>query len=90
VPLRQLFFREHHRDEMKFRFHLDFWALTRELIESTVSGNPFVDHPLMIARLDQLKNDDELKAKLERSDWDLIVCDEAHKMSASYFGGEIK
>jgi hypothetical protein len=22
--------------------------------------------------------------------WDLIVCDEAHKMSATYFGGEIK
>ena len=81
---------EQWQDEMKFRFHLDFWPLTRELIESTVSGNPFVDHPLMIARLDQLKNDDDLKAKLERSDWDLIVCDEAHKMSASYFGGEVK
>ena len=25
-----------------------------------------------------------------RSDWDLIVCDEAHKMSASFFGGEVK
>jgi hypothetical protein len=22
--------------------------------------------------------------------WDLIVCDEAHKMSATFFGGEIK
>ena len=32
---------EQWQDEMKFRFHLDFWALTRELIESTVSGNPF-------------------------------------------------
>ena len=44
----------------------------------------------MIARLDQLKSDDDLKAKLGRSEWDLIACDEAHKMSASYFGGEIK
>ena len=23
------------------------------------------------------------------TDWDLVVCDEAHKMSASFFGGEI-
>src|SRR5207248_583837 len=23
-------------------------------------------------------------------DWDLIVCDEAHRMAASYFGGEVK
>ena len=24
------------------------------------------------------------------ADWDLIVCDEAHKMSATFFGGEVK
>src|SRR5258708_21432964 len=24
------------------------------------------------------------------TDWDLVVCDEAHKMSASFFGGELK
>jgi superfamily II DNA or RNA helicase len=23
-------------------------------------------------------------------DWDLIICDEAHRMAASYFGGEVK
>jgi superfamily II DNA or RNA helicase len=34
---------------------------------------------------------DELKAKLEAApDWDLIICDEAHRMAASYFGGEVK
>ena len=31
-----------------------------------------------------------LQEKLKQSDWDLIVCDEAHKMSASFFGGEVK
>ena len=34
---------------------------------------------------------DELKAKLEAApEWDLVICDEAHRMAASYFGGEVK
>jgi len=33
-----------------------------------------------------------VQAKLTVPDgrWDLVVCDEAHKMSATYFGGEVK
>ena len=45
---------------------------------------------LVIARLDKLSRDEELQAKLAQTEWDLIVVDEAHKMSASVFGGEIK
>lgn len=32
----------------------------------------------------------DLQAGLAQTDWDLVVCDEAHKMSASFFGGEVK
>jgi SNF2 family DNA or RNA helicase len=46
--------------------------------------------PLVIARLDKLSRSDELQAKLLQTEWDLVVCDEAHKMSASFFGGEVK
>jgi hypothetical protein len=52
-----------------------------------VSSTP---HPLLIARMDQLSRSDELRGQLERSDWDLVVVDEAHRMSAHYFGGELK
>ena len=42
-------------------------------------------------RLDMAARSDELKAKLEAApDWDLVICDEAHRMAASYFGGEVK
>jgi superfamily II DNA or RNA helicase len=45
---------------------------------------------LLIARLDHLSRREDLQAKLEASDWDLVVVDEAHKMSAHYLGGEIR
>jgi hypothetical protein len=42
-------------------------------------------------RLDMAAGSDELWSKLQAApDWDLIVCDEAHRMAASYFGGEVK
>src|SRR5207248_1073588 len=33
---------------------------------------------------------EDVQARLDQTDWDLIVVDEAHKMSASYFSGEVK
>ena len=50
----------------------------------------FDRHPLLIARMDQLARSDEMLAGLEASDWDLVVVDEAHRMSAHYFGAELK
>ena len=46
----------------------------------------------MIARLDKLSRNEDVQHKLQAPDcrWDLVVCDEAHKMSATTFGGEIK
>ena len=45
----------------------------------------------LIMRLDMAARSYELKAKLQAApDWDLIICDEAHRMAASYFGGEVK
>jgi len=44
-----------------------------------------------IARLDKLSRNEGVQVNLTGTcDWDLIVCDEAHKMSATYFGSEVK
>lgn len=78
------------QDELSQKFHLRFEILTNDRIESAVTGNAFAEMPLVIVRLDKLSRNQDLQAKLAQTDWDLIVCDEAHKMSASFFGGEIK
>ena len=78
------------QDELFQKFHLPFEILTNDRIESARTGNAFTEIPLLIARLDKLSRNDDLQAKLAQTDWDLIICDEAHKMSASFFGGEIK
>jgi len=83
---------EQWQDELYHRFQLPFEILTNEKLESARTGNWFLENNLVIARLDKLSRDENVQAKLQAPDcgWDLIVCDEAHKMSATYFSGEIK
>ena len=82
---------EQWQDELHEKFGLPFGILTREQVETARTANPFAEHNLLIARLDMLARDPALQSKLEASrDWDLIVSDEAHRMSASFFGGEVK
>ena len=77
--------------ELSEKFHLDFTLLTRDRIEGSASGNPFADSDLLIARLDKLSRDEDLQLILDNApDWDLIVFDEAHKLSAQLFSGEVK
>lgn len=80
---------EQWQDELGGKFDLPFEIYTRDQAEAARTGNWFEEHDLIICRLDQLSRNDDLKAKLEHTDWDLIVCDEAHKMSASYYGNEV-
>ena len=81
---------EQWQDELNQRFHVAFDILTNDRLEASVSGNAFAETPLCIARLDKLSRDEQVQNKLRQTEWDLIVVDEAHKMSATFFGGEIK
>ncbi len=83
---------EQWQDELYRRFHLPFEILTNDKLEAARTGNWFLETNLVIARLDKLSRNEDVQEKLKAPDggWDLIVCDEAHKMSATYFGGEIK
>ena len=80
---------EQWQDEMFEKFGLSFTLFSREQVEQSRSGNPFDDIDLMVARVDQLSRAEDLQEKLRLSQWDLIVVDEAHKLSASYFGNKV-
>lgn len=81
---------EQWQDELDRRFHLPFDIMTNDALEAARTGNWFAETPLAICRLDKLSRDEDTQAKLNLTDWDLIVCDEAHKLSATYFGNEVK
>jgi superfamily II DNA or RNA helicase len=81
---------EQWQDELDRRFHLPFDIMTNDALEVARTGNWFTEVSLAICRLDKLSRDEDVQAKLQETDWDLIVCDEAHKLSATYFGNEVK
>ncbi|GAB4287817.1 MAG: helicase-related protein [Coriobacteriia bacterium] len=81
---------EQWQDELWVKFGLDFDIISRETVNNSKSGNPFAEREFAIGRLDHMARNEDIRAKLEQTEWDLIVCDEAHKMSAHYFGNEVK
>ena len=42
-----------------------------------------------LVRLDQLSRNEDFQEKLAHTDWDLIIVDEAHKLSANYYGSKV-
>ena len=81
---------EQWQDELYEKFGLSFDLFSREMAESSRSGNAFEENDLLIARLDQLSRNPEYQEKLRATDWDLVVFDEAHKLSCNYYGNEFK
>ena len=81
---------EQWQDELWDKFDLSFKLMSRATVESSRTGNPFTEENLLVARLDQIARSEELTAKLRGSDWDLVIVDEAHKMSAHRYGDELR
>jgi SNF2 family DNA or RNA helicase len=83
---------EQWQDELFRRFDLPFEILTNDKLESARTGNWFLEANLVIARLDKMSRNEDIQQKLAAPDcrWDLVICDEAHKLAATFFGGEVK
>ena len=76
-------------DEMWTKFQLPFDVVTHEMMDTARTGNAFAEHDLVICRMDQLARNEDYQARLKQTEWDVVVCDEAHKMSAHFDGGEL-
>jgi superfamily II DNA or RNA helicase len=87
------------RDELYEKFGLEFTVFSATTADLTPGSNPFEHHPQLICRLDQLSRSEErvddtrqpaeLQEKLLATQWDLVIFDEAHKLSASYYGSKV-
>ena len=73
------------QQELKEKFALGFDLLTRDLMRPVSQGR----HPLLIARLDQLARNSELEEAVVAEDWDVLIVDEAHRMSAHSYGSKV-
>ena len=78
------------REELFEKFGLEFRVFTKDLEAATPSGNPFEDIDHLIVRLDQMSRNEDLQDKLCSAGWDLVVFDEAHKLSAHFFGSKLE
>jgi superfamily II DNA or RNA helicase len=80
---------EQWQDELSDKFGLEFEVFSRDMIVGDT--NPFDEHDLLIVRLDQLSRSEDLQKLFKAGrEWDLVVCDEAHRMSGHLQGEEIK
>jgi superfamily II DNA or RNA helicase len=77
---------EQWQDELLEKFGVTFDIFSREKQEQCSSGNYFDESDQLICRLDQLSRNEDFQEKLKNTEWDLIIVDEAHKLSANYFG----
>ena len=81
---------EQWRDELHEKFGLEFRIFSKELEAASPSGNPFEDHDHLIVRLDQMSRAEDAQEKLCLASWDLVVFDEAHKLSAHFYGSKVE
>lgn len=74
------------KDELWEKLRLSFDIIRRDDIQTE---NPFTSRNRLIVSMDRAKQD-EYRNLIEKSEeWDLIICDEAHKMSVSFAGSKV-
>jgi superfamily II DNA or RNA helicase len=76
-------------DEMWEKFGLKFTAFEGPSDNQPLGLNVWDQADLWIARLDQVSRREDIQQTMLATSWDLVVFDEAHKLSANYFGNKI-
>ncbi len=74
--------------EMSDWFRENFVPLRRELLNSLYSSDFFDNNSQILVSMD-LARKDEVRDILARQHWDLVIIDEAHKLSATRYGQKV-
>jgi superfamily II DNA or RNA helicase len=76
------------QEEMEDKFGVTFLVLNEDFLDK----NPRIwdMHDLVIASIDTLKRENHKRSLLECQRWQLIIFDEAHKLSAKAFGAKVE
>jgi superfamily II DNA or RNA helicase len=69
--------------EMKDKFREQFEVVRGDVLRANYGSNPWQDKNQVITSVSWVSRVDDAKDSLLRSHWDLIIVDEAHKMSAA-------
>jgi len=68
--------------EMKDKFRENFEVIRSDILRANYGSNPWQEKNQVITSVSWVSRVDDAKESLLRSHWDLIIVDEAHKMSA--------
>ncbi len=77
------------RREMWERFREPFTLVTGASISSSFGQNVWIENDRVVASVD-LAVQDHVKPGIDQSRWDLVIFDEAHKLSAYRYGASAK
>ncbi|HMS71562.1 MAG TPA: DEAD/DEAH box helicase, partial [Baekduia sp.] len=77
------------RREMWERFKQRFVLVTGETVSTAFGQNAWMDNNLVVASVD-LGVQPHIEPGLEQAEWDLVIFDEAHKLSAYRYGSKIE
>jgi len=68
--------------EMKDKFRENFLIIKGDVLRSNYGANPWQENNMVITSISWVSCIEDAKDSLLRSSWDLVIVDEAHKMSA--------
>src|ERR1035437_8129792 len=68
--------------EMKDKFRENFEVIRSDVLRANYGSNPWQEKNQVITSVSWVSRIEDAKESLLRSNWDLIIVDEAHKMSA--------
>jgi superfamily II DNA or RNA helicase len=69
--------------EMKDKFRENFEVVRSDILRANYGSNPWQDRNQVVTSVSWVSRIPDAKESLLRSQWDLVIVDEAHKMSAA-------